>query len=251
MDSNSTASPIDRDALDDLVNRLALGQTVSDASFDRVIPSPWRASSDRYWTPVAVARRTVEWFVEHGGRRVLDVGSGIGKFCLVGAAASDLDFVGIEQRPHLVEAANALARELGLDARARFVRATLDTFDVEGFDCLYLYNPFAENLYAPDSWLDSTVALNTDRFRADIRTVERILLGAPMGTKLITYFGFGGRVPNGFVPLRVAMIGDDTIRLWEKRRAISTGYFVEGGPIGMELHHASEPRLARGATERE
>ena len=41
-----------------------------------------------HWTPVHVARRAAQFLVTGPETRVLDVGSGPGKFCLVGALAT-------------------------------------------------------------------------------------------------------------------------------------------------------------------
>src|SRR5260370_26412000 len=77
-----------------------------DAEFDTVYPAEIQALSPRFWTPVGVARRAAELFRTAGARSVLDVGAGVGKFVLVAAAAEpELDFVGIEQREHLVHIA--------------------------------------------------------------------------------------------------------------------------------------------------
>jgi len=38
----------------------------------------------KQWTPLAIARKAAEFLAEPGSK-VLDIGSGIGKFCLTGA----------------------------------------------------------------------------------------------------------------------------------------------------------------------
>lgn len=212
-----------------LVDLLHRGIPIDDHTFDEVYEEPWRQRSARYWTPVAVALRASVWFEQAGGRRVLDIGSGAGKACIVGAMATSLDFVGVEHRGALVDVARRAAEALGQRARVTFVHDEIRRFDASPFDCMYLYNPFAENLYAPESCLDSTVELSESRFVEDIHAVERIFDSAPVGSKIITYFGFGGRIPNSFAPVRTAQMGDDSLRLWEKRRAKSTGYYVDIG----------------------
>src|SRR5271166_1034557 len=77
-----------------------------DRAFDSVYPKHIQALSRRFWTPVSVARSAAQLFREMGARKVLDVGSGVGKFVLVAAsAAPELRFVGVEQREHLVHVA--------------------------------------------------------------------------------------------------------------------------------------------------
>ena len=71
--------------------------------FDSIYPAHIRLISRRFWTPVAVARHAAELFHGGGAHHVLDVGAGVGKFILAAAAsAPTIDFVGVEQRAHLV-----------------------------------------------------------------------------------------------------------------------------------------------------
>src|SRR5687767_14604665 len=92
-----------------------------DPQFDTVYEDRWGAMSMQFWTPVAVAQLAAEWLTETGIEAVADVGSGVGKFCLVGAQMTGAAFVGIEHRLPLVSAARRAAGALGLADRAHFV----------------------------------------------------------------------------------------------------------------------------------
>src|SRR5689334_18357566 len=91
-----------------------------DDGFDALFPEWARRVSRGNFTPLAIARRAVALLCDRPGMRVLDVGSGVGKVCLVGALTSDARFHGVEQRPHFVAAACAAAAQLGLSERATF-----------------------------------------------------------------------------------------------------------------------------------
>src|SRR4051812_11881562 len=54
--------------------------TMSDAAFDQVLPAWAQLVSKVHWTPLAVARRAAELLVRDPESRILDVGSGVGKF---------------------------------------------------------------------------------------------------------------------------------------------------------------------------
>ena len=54
-----------------------------DEKFERVYPARIRKLSAIYWTPVAVAAEAARLLVTRPGLRVLDVGCGPAKFCLV------------------------------------------------------------------------------------------------------------------------------------------------------------------------
>ena len=77
-----------------LFERVRTGTHVWNAQFDRLLPFYWRRLSIMHWTPVHVARRAAQLLVTGPKTRVLDVGSGPGKFCLVGAMATLGHFTG-------------------------------------------------------------------------------------------------------------------------------------------------------------
>jgi hypothetical protein len=208
--------------------RLRAGERVADVDFDSVLPEPMRRVSSSFWTGVGVAMRITRWLEMRGVPTVLDVGSGVGKFCVVGALCSPLRFTGVEQRPHLVDAAEALAQRFSVNHRVSFVRGDLDTVDVRQFDALYFYNPFEEYVFPARDRLDDTVEGGKDRFGRDVAKAETLLDGAAVGTHLVTYNGFGGRVPDSYQLITAKPAGINVLRLWRKDRQASTGgYWLE------------------------
>jgi SAM-dependent methyltransferase len=199
------------------------GGTADDLAFDQLYPAPIRARSARFWTPVAVAHRAAQLFAGQDVRRVLDVGSGAGKLCLVAACVCpDIDFTGIEQRPYLVEAARRATALLGV-GNARFVVGDVALAPWDQFGGLYLYNPFAENLYRDDDPLDHTVELSERRYLADVRGMLAALAAARVGTCMVTYNGFGGPIPTTYDLAHAERAGIDWLRMWVKRRPSSEG----------------------------
>ncbi|MES2109763.1 MAG: hypothetical protein V4577_13480 [Bacteroidota bacterium] len=86
----------------------------SDAAFDRMYPEHFRLLSLKHWTPLAIARKAAAFLAEPGAR-VLDIGSGIGKFCLAaGYEFPETDFYGVEQRHQLVYHAEGVKVYTGL-----------------------------------------------------------------------------------------------------------------------------------------
>lgn len=193
-------------------------KTIDDRTFDRIYAYPWRRASGRFWTPVSVALEAAAWLTEAGARRILDVGSGVGKLCIVGALSTSASFTGIEHRPRLVQAARVAARRLGADGLVRFVEGELETVDLGAFDGLYLYNPFGENLSDPEDWLDGTVEIGADRFHRDALTIERALDAFPVGGRMVTFHGFGGAIPDSYDLERAEARAGGVLRLWVKRR---------------------------------
>jgi SAM-dependent methyltransferase len=205
-----------------------------DGLFDVLYPDHVRAASSTFWTPIAVARCAVRRLEELGVRRVLDVGAGPGKFCIAaGAVARHVSFTGIEQRTELVELATALATRLRLP-NVRFRVGNATDCDWAEFEALYFFNPFAENLFDDEEAFDDRTERSSERYMAEVDHVEQRLLEAPMGQVVLTYHGFGGRIPSCFELLREERCGTNWLRVWQKRRLAqrgSTGWLelYEGG----------------------
>ncbi len=207
---------------------LRAGRPVSDADFDVWLPEEQRGVSLRFWTSVGVSARVARWLSDVGAERVLDVGSGVGKFCVVGALTTPLRFTGVEQRSHLVSIADDLARRFGVLERVSFVNGGLETLDFRDFDGLYFYNPFGENRFPEVDHLDSTVEVSRQRFARDVADVEYLIGRMPVGTHLATYNSYGGRVPDSFDLVHAKLAGMNLLRLWRKARPEGAGgYWLE------------------------
>jgi predicted RNA methylase len=206
---------------------LRRNKVVEDTTFDRIYAAQWRRASGRFWTPVRVALRAAEWLTEGGASRILDVGSGVGKVCIVGALSTPAAFTGIEHRPLLVQAARNAARRLGAEERASFIEGDLSAVDLTGFDGLYLYNPFGENQSEPEDWLDAEVEIGAQRFHRDASIVERALDALPIGARMVTFHGFGGAIPDTFELERAETSSGGLLRLWVKRRAEKRSFLRE------------------------
>jgi hypothetical protein len=201
-----------------LRSRLHRREAVSDADFDAVYPLGARHVSSTFWTPVAVAIRAAELLVESSSSRILDIGSGVGKFCIVGASATGATFAGIEQRAHLVQIAEWAAKRLAVDT-AHFANGTFEAIDVRSFDGIYLFNPFEENRWRFHDQLDWTVELSERRFEEDVERAERLLDRARMGTRVVTYHGFGGEMPASYRHVHREPHRSGHLDLWVKEAA--------------------------------
>lgn len=195
--------------------RLRSGKLVSDRLFDEVYPDTLRFVSHQHWTPVKVAARAARLLVEAGATSILDVGAGAGKFCLVGALTTQQQFIGIEQRGHLVDAARLAARRLGV-GRALFLRGNVTSLDVEPFDGFYLFNPFYEQVCGSLLPIDDTIELSPLLFRKYVLAVIGKLACARLGTAVVTYHGFGGKMPPGYRRVCQESAGGAELVLWQK-----------------------------------
>jgi hypothetical protein len=102
-----------------------------------------------------------------------------------------------------------------MGVRADFAHGTLDDEDASRIDGIYLFNPFAENVTRAEDQLDASVELNEGRFWRDIASAERFMDAARVGTRVVTYCGWGGEMPPGYrLKRREERAG--TIELWVK-----------------------------------
>jgi predicted RNA methylase len=214
--TNAIVEPALRDRLaEDLVEALRSGVAVSDAQFDVFYPRAVRIMSSQFWTPVAVALRAAQLLAPKRSTRVLDVGSGVGKLCIIGSLLTGASFTGVEQRPHLTEVARDCAENLQA-TRAQFVDARLEQVSWDAFDAFYFFNPFGENLFSAPDRLDNTVELSATRHVADVERVEDLLSNARAGTRVVTYHGFGGVMPDGYRLELEEQWRTDALKLWVK-----------------------------------
>ena len=172
------------------------GAQVWNAQFDRILPMRWRRFYVTQWTPVQVARRAAQFLVAGPETRVLDVGSGPGKFCLVGALATLGHFTGVEQRPHMVEFSKNFARKYDIP-RVHFVCANAGDLNWRLYSAFYFYNPFYENLDL-DKKIDECVELSFSLYDQYIRMAQERLAEAPSGTRVVTFHGMGGDMLDGY-----------------------------------------------------
>jgi SAM-dependent methyltransferase len=191
-------------------------ELLDDDLFDDQLPDRVQHHSSIHFTPVDVARfaaRLLDW---RAGTRILDVGAGIGKFCLVAAReAPTATFVGVELRAHLVEIAQQLADKYAR-ANVRFVHGDALDLDWLGFDAFYFYNPFAEQRHRSIFVMDRTITLAPENFDHYVREVRMRLARAAIGTRVVTYHGLGGDLPRGFDRVSSFAIAGGTLDLWIK-----------------------------------
>jgi len=198
-----------------IARSLRCGTLVADRVFDEVFPLAAQGRSSVYWTPVEVAVRAAILLADKAGATILDIGSGVGKFCIVAAAAVNANARGIEHRPHLVDIAREAAAKIGV--APAFQIGTIEEQDVSAVDGFYLFNPFAENLCSmPMDRLDASVELSEDRYWRDVAATERLFSRARVGARVVTYCGFGGKLPEGFVLVLRERCGGGRLELWVK-----------------------------------
>ncbi len=187
-----------------------------ESSFDEYLPLELQPKSCVHFTPIAIARRAARLLAPRAGMRILDVGSGVGKFCIIAAhEVPDATFVGGEQRHHLVHVATRLAERWSVP-NATFVHGDVFALDWSEFDGFYLFNPFAEQLFKPWQVIDETVESKPKAFIRQVAVAYHRLANARTGTRVVTHHGFGTPLPPGYELVRDDPPGPPSVKLWVK-----------------------------------
>jgi SAM-dependent methyltransferase len=197
------------------VSRAAPDILSSDHEFDRAYDLQIRELSQQHWTPVRVAARVAQLLTRAGATRILDVGSGPGKFCTVGALSTEAEFVGVEQRGYLVDIAKRTALRFGA-ARATFVHANVAGFSFEGFNGVYLYNPFYEQISRFLTQIDGGIDRSPRVYRHLVHSTMAKLAAMPPPVAVVTFNGFGGPMPPAYEFRGDEPAGNDQLELWIK-----------------------------------
>ena len=112
-----------------------------------------------------------------------------------------------------------ICRELDIP-RVQFFEGDMSHLDWNLFDAFYLYNPFFENIHE-HSRIDGSIDLNEQQFDEFVLTTKAKLSDAKVGTRVVTYHGFGGRMPSGYELSLQEPWGGDYLELWIKEKPLT------------------------------
>lgn len=185
----------------------------SDQQFHKLYPGELLTQASMHWTPLHIAKKAAAFLAAEKGKKILDIGSGAGKFCLAAAYYQpDCFFVGVEQRKNLVEAANAAQQALRIP-NAEFIHANLKETDLARYDHFYFFNAFFENLDEGHR-IDTNVPYSKDLYHNYNRYLYRQLSKRPAGTRLATFHSTQHEIPPSYH--EVGGTEDGVLKFWEK-----------------------------------
>jgi tRNA A58 N-methylase Trm61 len=185
----------------------------SDACFNELFPCNVQKCSRRHWTPLEIIERSIDFLAEEGSK-ILDIGSGVGKFCLTGAYyAPNAHFYGVEQRYNLVDHAIRAQEKLGIK-NVSFIKGNFTKLNLQEFDHFYFFNSFFENLDYEDH-IDEKVECSPALFDYYNHYLYSELQKMRPGTKIVTYHSILEEIPRDYELIK--SLEDADLNFWMKR----------------------------------
>lgn len=184
----------------------------SDIEFNQLLDCQTESISNLHWTPHKVIHTAVSWLGENKQEHILDIGSGVGKFCILGALSSSAKFTGIEQRKNLVNTSNKIARENNI-SNATFIHGNFTDLDFSNYTSFYLYNPFWENI-SNDQLIDNKIPISEELYTSYNKELSKKLSALKKGTLVVTYLMKEEHIPANYLIIKKAF--NDDLLLWKK-----------------------------------
>ncbi|MEE1896957.1 methyltransferase domain-containing protein [Flavobacterium rakeshii] len=205
-----------------IFDKIRQNLVVKDDEFDRLYPMGIRQLSSRHWTPVEVAILAARYLAHQPGVKVLDIGSGCGKFCHIAAALTTSSIYGVEQRDSLVKIAQNVAEKHSLK-NISFIRSNITTVNFKEYDSFYFFNPFIENINR-SAIIDNSIHLERELFFQYSEYVKNQLSMMAEGTRIVTYWSLLNEIPAGF-NLEFSLFNGQ-LNFWKKDKATSLDIFA-------------------------
>lgn len=208
----------------------------SDEHFNQLYPFTIQALAHKHWTQIAVAKRAARFLSVGKHVRILDIGSGVGKFCLAAAYHNPaVSLFGVEQRKSLVALAECARDKLKLE-NVSFIHGNFTQLDFRNYDNFYFYNSFYENL-VDSNRIDDSIAYSGELYNYYNRYLYNQLEQKPSGTRIVTYHSFGEEIPGSYHLAGSAM--GHSLQFWikddrEERRSAQWSIDIDA-----EIEHLS------------
>ncbi len=195
------------------MNTLTENWFATDLRFNTLYPPAIQNLAVRHWTPLAVARKAANFLAAEKNVRILDIGSGVGKFCLAAAHYKPMaEYIGVEQRISLITHAHLARETLGM-YNVSFVHGNFTQLNFREYDNFYFYNSFYENLAISDK-IDNSIAYSGELYNYYTRYLFKQLEQKPSGTRLATFYSLEDEVPADYHIVGSEM--DNLLKFWIK-----------------------------------
>jgi cyclopropane fatty-acyl-phospholipid synthase-like methyltransferase len=185
---------------------------MQDDEFDMIYPTEMRKMSNRHFTEIEVAIKASQFLVTKPKQNILDIGSGLGKFCFVAGSYTDANYIGVDYRKHFVE----FCEKLTIKHRFRnvnFIHSDIVNVDFTKYNAFYFFNSFLEH-WDKSAKLDDTIDLNYDNYKVYSEFLRTQFEKLPEGTRIVTYHAEIGQIPKSYNLISEHFRG--LLKCWEK-----------------------------------
>jgi SAM-dependent methyltransferase len=179
-------------------DKSGLNQIFSDDSnFLQLFPLSIRQLDKLHWSPLKVILKASRFLAEAKKARILDIGSGVGKFCLAGSYYQPgAYFYGVEQRLSLIQQARSVKIPHS-GSKVSFIHKNFTQLDLKQFNGFYFYNSFFENMEGKDR-IDDSIEYSPELYHYYSRYLFNQLDQMPTGTRIATYCSWDDEIPPSF-----------------------------------------------------
>ncbi len=185
----------------------------SDDQFNQLYPHSIQLLAQRHWTPLVVAKKAATFLAAEKNVKILDIGSGVGKFCLAAANFKPkASYYGIEQRKRLVNHSEAAKETLGLK-NVSFLNGNFTQIDFRNYDHFYFFNAFYENITGTEK-IDKSIDYSFELFNYYNRYLCKQLENKPSGTKLVSFHSMEDEIPKSYHIVGSEM--NELLKYWVK-----------------------------------
>jgi len=184
-----------------------------ESHFCQLYPLSIQQLDKKHWSPLIVVNRAVKFLVDKPNVKILDIGSGTGKFCLAGAYYKpSVSFFGVEQREDLVDQAERVRKLLRLQ-NVYFKHHNFTQLNLKQYDHFYFYNSFFENLDGTDK-IDNKIAYSNELYNYYSHYLYKQFEEMPVGTRVATYCSWDDEIPRGYKLVETQL--DNLLKFWTK-----------------------------------
>jgi len=180
-----------------MIEKLRKNRTILDREFDQIFPHKERNISKRHWSPIIVSTMASEFLCHSNHLNILDIGSGVGKFCLVGAVLNPkCHFFGVDIREKFVDISNGLRSQFSVQ-NISFACKDIRQLNMLEYDGIYFFNSFQEQI-DDTARIDKKSKVSKIEFVKHMQHLFNQLNQMAVGTRLVTYHTPEFFIPNNF-----------------------------------------------------
>jgi SAM-dependent methyltransferase len=172
------------------------GELPTDELVDALLPDDLKAHADQHFAGSYAIKLAAAFLSESAQSKILDIGSGSGKFCQLGALLQPQShFIGLEYRASLVNLAIEISARLSLNNVA-FLHQNVIDLSFADFTGFFMFNPFLEHRNSAARMQDfSDLPANETTYFSHV--YEQFAQCVP-DTRIVTLYVSPSQIPDNF-----------------------------------------------------